>query len=91
MSRRTAKDILDSKKVKDNALTWDLKKPEVNAHSNKETFDISEIKIKPPQKAVKQSKEPRIMFLNTKAIISDEEIEKIKKSNMYNCLSNKTL
>ena len=82
MARRTAKDILDSKKVKNNALTWDLKKPENNAHDKKEVFNISKFEFTPPEITIKRPVKFRTMFLNTEAIVSDEEIARIKNSNI---------
>ena len=82
MARRTAKDILDSKKVRDNALTWESKKPENNAPDKKEVFDISEFEFTPPKITIKEPVRFRTMFLNTEAIVSDEEITKIKNSNI---------
>ena len=87
MSRRTAKDILDSKKVKDNALTWDLKKSEINTVNKNETFDISKVKINLQNVKFNNVTKRDMNFINVKPIVSDEEIAKIKNHAMRNVMA----
>ena len=86
MARRTAKDILESKKIRENSLTWEQKKPEINSANKMQEFDVSNIKINTENLKINKSTPSKIAFLNSSAIISDEEIEKLKQSNAFKCI-----